>query len=174
MSSARYDGVADWYDRVLATGEGATKPRAAALRLLGPASGRLLDVGCGTGTHTAAFAAHGWQVRGVDISEDQLRLARDRGLDVVQADVAELPFEEASFDAVVSMWTHTDVDNFSALLRALFVCTSLNRSFSNSKRAPSTRRYQSACSGGMPMRSLGLERATSLCSLSASGEPWII
>ena len=53
----------------------------------------------------------------MDISEDQLRLARERGVEVVQADVAELPFEEASFDAVVSMWTHTDVDDFAALLR---------------------------------------------------------
>jgi SAM-dependent methyltransferase len=77
----------------------------------------LLDVGCGTGAHTAVFAAQGWQVLGVDISEDQLRLARERGVEVVQADVAELPFEDASFDAVVSMWTHTDVDDFPALLR---------------------------------------------------------
>jgi ubiquinone/menaquinone biosynthesis C-methylase UbiE len=109
--------VAEWYDRVLATGEGSAVPRDAALRLLGPASGRLLDVGCGTGAHTALFAAEGWQVLGVDISDDQLRLARERGVEVVQADVAELPLEDASFDAVVSMWTHTDVDDFSTLLR---------------------------------------------------------
>jgi SAM-dependent methyltransferase len=116
VSRARYDGVAEWYDRVFATGELAAVPRAAALRLLGAASGTLLDVGCGTGAHTAAFAEHGWQVLGIDISEDQLRLARERGLEVLEADVAELPFDDASFDAAVSMWTHTDVEDFSTLL----------------------------------------------------------
>jgi SAM-dependent methyltransferase len=117
MSRARYDGLADWYESVFATGELAQEPRAAALRLLGDAPGRLLDVGCGTGAQTTAFAEHGWDVLGVDISSDQLRLARERGLEVVQADAADLPFDDASFDAVVSMWTHTDVDDFTALLR---------------------------------------------------------
>ena len=56
--------------------------RAVALRLLGPGPGRLLDLGCGTGAHTAAFRDQEWDVTGVDASEDMLRRARDRGLDV--------------------------------------------------------------------------------------------
>ena len=117
VTGARYDGVAEWYDREFATGELAAAPRERAVRLLGEGPGRLLDVGCGTGAHTAAFVDHGWDAVGVDISEDQLRLAQKRGVEVVQADVAALPFDDASFDAVVSMWTHTDVEDFSALLR---------------------------------------------------------
>jgi SAM-dependent methyltransferase len=116
VSHARYDGVAEWYDREFATDERAAIPREAVLRLLGEGSGRLLDIGCGTGAHTAALSEQGWTAVGVDISEDQLRLARARGLDVVRADAAELPFGDASFDAVVSMWTHTDVEDFLALL----------------------------------------------------------
>jgi SAM-dependent methyltransferase len=114
---ARYDGVADWYDASLATTEIGLSARRVALRLLGEPRGRLLDVGCGTGVHTAAFADAGWAVLGVDMSEDQLRLARRRGCDVVKADAAALPFEDASFDAVASMWTHTDVDDFGAAVR---------------------------------------------------------
>ena len=117
MSRARYDGVAEWYDREFATGELATAPRETMLRLLGDGPGRLLDVGCGTGAHTAILPEHGWDAVGVDISEDQLRLARERGLEVVRADAADLPFEDATFDAVVSMWTHTDVEDFTALVR---------------------------------------------------------
>ena len=117
MSRARYDGVADWYDRQFATGETATVTREAMLRLLGDGSGRLLDVGCGTGAHTAILLEQGWDAVGVDISEDQLRLARERGVEAVQADAAALPFDDATFDAVVSMWTHTDVEDFTALLR---------------------------------------------------------
>jgi SAM-dependent methyltransferase len=114
---ARYDGLADWYDREFATSELAVIPRETALRLLGDGPGRLLDVGCGTGAHTSVFAERGWSVVGVDESEDQLSLARERGVEVVQADAAALPFEDSSFDAAVSIWTHTDVDDFGALLR---------------------------------------------------------
>ncbi len=117
MNRARYDGVAEWYDRTFASSELAIAPRETALRLLGEGPGRLLDVGCGTGAHTKAFAEHGWTVVGVDISADQLQLARERGIEVIQADAADLPFEDETFDAVVSMWTHTDVDDFSLLLR---------------------------------------------------------
>jgi ubiquinone/menaquinone biosynthesis C-methylase UbiE len=86
------------------------------LRLLGDGPGRLLDVGCGGGAHAIELAAHGWSVTGVDISAAQVELARARGLDVVEADAAQLPFEDASFDAAVSMFTHTDVDDFAAVL----------------------------------------------------------
>lgn len=87
------------------------------LRLLGDGPGRLLDVGCGGGAHAVEFAEHGWSVTGVDVSTGQLELARRRGLDVVEADAAELPFEAARFDAAVSMFTHTDVADFPAVAR---------------------------------------------------------
>jgi SAM-dependent methyltransferase len=114
---ARYDGVAEWYDAELATSELGISSRAIALRLLGPGPGRLLDVGCGGGSHMVAFAEAGWTPVGVDVSEAQLALARARGCDVVRAPAEELPFEDATFDAAVSMWTHTDVDDYAAVLR---------------------------------------------------------
>jgi SAM-dependent methyltransferase len=113
---ARYDGIADWYDTEL-LGASHDPGRVAALRLLGAGPGMLLDLGCGTGAHTIAFREHGWDVTGVDASADMLRRARERGLDVIQADVTALPFADASFDAVVSLWTHTDVDDFAGALR---------------------------------------------------------
>jgi len=113
VAEARYDGLADWYDVAFA---GPGPARETVLRLLGDGTGRLLDVGCGTGAHTAAIAQRGWSVTGVDISADQLRLARGRGLEVVRADAAALPFADAQFDAATSMWTHTDVDEFGAAL----------------------------------------------------------
>src|SRR5262249_20597855 len=76
MLHARYDEVAEWYDATL-SGDSplARMPRETALRLLGPANGRLLDIGCGGGSHTDAFGAAGWSAVGVDVSEAQLRLA---------------------------------------------------------------------------------------------------
>ena len=108
---ARYDGIAEWYDRDFLS-EVHDPGRKAAARLLGRGSGRLLDVGCGTGVHSAPLAELGWQLVGVDISADMLRLARERRLEIVQADARDLPFGDRSFDAAVSLWTHTDVDEF--------------------------------------------------------------
>ena len=117
MDPPRYDAVAEWYDATLAGDSApAVMPRETALRLLGPARGRLLDVGCGGGSHMAAFAAAGWTAVGVDPSTAQLELARRRGCDVVEAHGESLPFDDASFDAAVSLWTHTDVADWRGVL----------------------------------------------------------
>ncbi len=113
---ARYDGFADWYDQ-FATSEAGLRAGRIAMELLGPGTGRLLDVGCGTGAHTVGFVELGWTATGIDVSEDQLRLARERGVDVVLGDAERLPFDAGSFDAAVSMWTHTDVMDFAAVAR---------------------------------------------------------
>ena len=114
MMVARYDGLADWYDEEFqpAPLEGdawqVVKP------LIGEGSGKLLDLGCGTGAYSAALAALGWTVTGVDVSEDMLRRAREREISVVRSDATGLPFEDASFDAAVSIFTHSDFDDFPA------------------------------------------------------------
>jgi SAM-dependent methyltransferase len=117
MAEARYDSIAEWYDAEFATTPLGLSARAIVLRLLGPGPGRLIDVGCGGGAHAAEFAEHGWSVIGVDISKAQLELARKREVEVVEADAGALPFEDGGFDAAVSMFTHTDVDDFAALTR---------------------------------------------------------
>jgi SAM-dependent methyltransferase len=64
---------------------------------------RLLDVGCGPGTITAAAAARGAQAVGIDLAAGMLELGRERhpGLDLREADAEALPFADATFDAVV-------------------------------------------------------------------------
>jgi SAM-dependent methyltransferase len=114
VTTARYDGLAEWYDREFANDGPA---RQTVLRLLGDGPGHLLDIGCGTGAHTAVFAEHAWDVLGIDVSDDFSDRARSRGVHVVKADAASLPFDDECFDAVVSMWTHTDVENFPAVVR---------------------------------------------------------
>src|SRR5262249_23945392 len=89
-------------------------------RLAGPGPGRCLDLGCGTGFHLATLRDLGWTVTGVDLSDDQLRIARDRADDfaeIVEEDAAEIPFEDAAFSLVFSAFTHTDFEDFARLLR---------------------------------------------------------
>jgi len=55
------------------------------LRLMGrfvPRPGRLLDVGCSTGTSLVAARALGWQTAGIDPNPVAVQIARERGLDV--------------------------------------------------------------------------------------------
>jgi SAM-dependent methyltransferase len=74
---------------------------------------------CGTGVHLQGLLGLGWRVTGVDISADQLRLARDRageGVELVRVNAAAMPFPDGHFDAVVSLFSPTDVDDFSAVV----------------------------------------------------------
>src|SRR4051794_20314789 len=71
---------------------------------------RLLDVGGGTGNYAAALRDEGWQPVVCDRSPDMLARAAAKGLQTVAADAQQLPFADASFDALicVSMLHHVD------------------------------------------------------------------
>lgn len=62
---------------------------------------RILDLGCGDGALSARILDAGADVVGVDISEDLLRAARERGIDARFMDGEALAFEDG-FDAVFS------------------------------------------------------------------------
>lgn len=79
-------------------------------RRLGLGAGtRLLDVGCGSGQLALIAARAGAVVTGCDISTNWLEQARTRaaaeGLEIAfdEGDAESLPYEDAQFDAVVSL-----------------------------------------------------------------------
>lgn len=81
------------------------------VRRLGLASGaRVLDVACGTGNLALPAARTGATVTGADIATNLLEQARSRaaaeGLTVAfdEGDAERLPYPDASFDAVISMF----------------------------------------------------------------------
>lgn len=117
MRGARYDGVADWYDEHRSGF--AAEATAHVLDLLVDRTGNCLEVGCGGGVHLLPLREHSWQVVGLDISADQLRVARARvpGARLVRADAAALPFGDGSFDAVVAVFVHTDLDDLLGAVR---------------------------------------------------------
>lgn len=70
---------------------------------------RVLDIGCGTGRFTVPMAALGAQVTGLDLSRAMLDTAGAKlaelnlTADLHEGDMADLPFEDGSFDVVTSM-----------------------------------------------------------------------
>ncbi|MBR9682839.1 MAG: class I SAM-dependent methyltransferase [Candidatus Aenigmarchaeota archaeon] len=82
------------------------------LRLLGKVKGKkILEIGCGGGQCSIAFAKEGANVTGVDISEEQLKYAENLAkknkvkVKFVQSDVQTLKqFKSNGYDIVFSTW----------------------------------------------------------------------
>lgn len=81
--------------------------------------GRVLDLCCGSGRHSRALAALGYDVVGVDLSDVFLALAEEQNtysnLHYYQYDMREIPFER-EFDIVFNLFTSfgyfaTDAEN---------------------------------------------------------------
>jgi len=86
---------------------------------------RLLDIGCGSGLLMSLAAGRGAAVAGVDVSPGLLAVAADRlpEADLWLADMQELPFADAAFDAVTAVnAVQFAADPLAALAEAARVC----------------------------------------------------
>jgi cyclopropane fatty-acyl-phospholipid synthase-like methyltransferase len=113
MSSDRKRLVEQGYDRM-------AEQYAASKRPLGPelegllaaltrglaAEAAVLDLGCGAGVPVTRWLAERFAVTGVDLSARQLALARENvpGATFLKADMGQVAFPPASFDAIVSLY----------------------------------------------------------------------
>lgn len=117
MSTARYDGQTAWYES-FAAAEAHAALRRFAIAMLGGGPGVCLDFGCGTGHAIPLLREAGWTVVATDVSADQLEVASEHAGDaqLVHADGHQLPFADGQFDAVISLFTHTDFDDLDAAI----------------------------------------------------------
>ncbi len=109
---------------------------------------RILDVGCGTGRHSIELTKRGYNVTGIDLSESQLALAREKAkkenleIDFQKHDARKLPFSD-EFDMAIMLCEggfplmETDEMNFEILQNVTksltdngkFIFTTLNGLF---------------------------------------------
>jgi SAM-dependent methyltransferase len=120
LVTARYDGLARWYDEVMRDPNDravlAQNAYELLASLLGNGSGLALDIGCGTGLASLRVRELGYQPVGVDISLDQLRVAVTR-LPAVQGDAAQLPIASGSVPTAYSAFVSSDLDDYSRAVR---------------------------------------------------------
>lgn len=120
--------------------------------------GRLLDAGCGPGVMTDVLLARGFEYDGIDLSEAMVAAARDRFRDDARArfqvaDVCDLPFEDDSFEVVLSLGVLEYVsdldralDEIARVVRpdGVYVLSMLNR------RSPYRTVERIFCTNGQP------------------------
>jgi ubiquinone/menaquinone biosynthesis C-methylase UbiE len=70
-----------------------------------------LDLCCGTGRHSILLHKKGWNIIGLDISPNLLRIAKERMKEkrvhfpIVRGEMQNLPFQSRTFAAVINMFT---------------------------------------------------------------------
>jgi SAM-dependent methyltransferase len=109
--------AAAWIDHVRAQGDPWYRNNAAKfLERLPPPARATLDVGCGEGRFGRELVTLGHRVTGVEVSPTLAAHARE-SFEVVEADAAALPFEDASFDLVVAFMSLMDIDDVTGAVR---------------------------------------------------------
>jgi phosphatidylethanolamine/phosphatidyl-N-methylethanolamine N-methyltransferase len=107
-------------------GRVASEGRKHAVEVINQSSGRVLEVGVGTGLSLPDYKSS-LEIIGIDLSPEMLEKARERvaeeGLENVnglyEMDASELKFEDNSFDTVVAMFVITVVPDPAKVMREL-------------------------------------------------------
>lgn len=104
----------------------------------------VLDAACGTGYGSKILAENAKCVKGIDISKDAVNYANEHyskeNVSFIRGDVTELPFEDNSFDVIVSFETIEHIKNYNSFMNecsrvlkpeGFFVCSTPNKCFSS-------------------------------------------
>jgi ubiquinone/menaquinone biosynthesis C-methylase UbiE len=113
MSENYYDAIASGYDE-LHEAEQLKKLEIVKKELNIKKETKLLDVGCGSGI-SSQFDC---DITGIDPSEELLKIAEQRlpAAQFIQGSAEQLPFEDKSFDVVISL---TAIQNFTDLEKGI-------------------------------------------------------
>lgn len=117
QASLVYDKIADHYANAFSNPSEHIDDFLALL----PKNAKILDVGCGFGVDSGYMASKGFDVVGVDLSKEMLRLAKQKfpQIDFRQQDIRDLDFPIESFDGILASCSliHIPKKDVPALLK---------------------------------------------------------
>jgi len=71
------------------------------------ARGKVLDVGCGAGSHSLYLQKKGYNIKAIDISKGAVEVAKERG--VINVELKELLEEKLKFDTILILMNGTGI-----------------------------------------------------------------
>lgn len=104
MSKDAYGRIAKWYDKVFDSVNAGL--RGISQKMYPPTAGmKVLDVGCGTGSHLLAYQQAGCEVYGIDMSPSMLQQAQGKlgeEANLHLGDASDMPYEDDLFDLITT------------------------------------------------------------------------
>jgi len=88
-----------------------------------PVGSSVLDIGCGNGKNM--LYRKDLNFKGIDISEEQVRICKEKGLDVTQACMEALPYSDNEFDNAICIasYHHLQSDKYRQIaLQQMYRC----------------------------------------------------
>jgi ubiquinone/menaquinone biosynthesis C-methylase UbiE len=80
-------------------------------------STKVLEIGCGNGKNM--LYRNDLQLYGIDISDEQVLICKEKGLDVEKSNMTKLPFSDSEFDSIICIATYHHLDNNEERAQAL-------------------------------------------------------
>lgn len=112
LDKYRYGDYAPWLPRIMGFNDASGK--------------KLLEVGIGQGSDLAQFAAGGARCFGIDLTENHIRITRQRfaqshlQVELTRGDAEHLPFPDRSFDVVYSYGVIHHTPSIEAALKEMY------------------------------------------------------
>ena len=141
------------------------------------------DLGCGDGYGSYLLFNNGYEVTGMDFSEQMVEIAKKQekaGLKFIQGDLSSLPFEDKRFHAVMAInsieWTESPLHTLNEMERVVkdggFICIGLLGPTAHPRDNSYPRLYgeDSICNTLMPWE---LERLASEKGWKKIDEEWV-
>jgi ubiquinone/menaquinone biosynthesis C-methylase UbiE len=77
----------------------------------------LLDIGCGNGKNI--IARPDLKFKGIDFSEQLVKICQNKGLDVIEANMTSIPLDDNSFDGFITVASYHHLSNDADRTKAL-------------------------------------------------------
>lgn len=87
---------------------------------------KVLDIGCGNGKNIKYLQDNGMKVKGIDFSSKLVEICQEKNLDVIEADMRNLPYQDNTFDYGICIAAlhhlQEEKDRIKALEEMIRVC----------------------------------------------------